>query len=292
MPLPLPVAVTMRGVIDRCALMTYRTPVESAERFVPGGLRLRTKAGFAFWNVVVCHVHRMRPWFAPEKAGLSYHHVAYRLLVEGTRDDGERMSGLYFVRSDADSSLIGLGGNAMSDFRFNPAVIDMTETDARLTVTVRSRDSVGNADVTMRDASAGTLAHGSPFESLGEARSFLKYTPLGVSPSGRATKLRLAEVFRDERAWREYPLTVERAFFAFFHNAGQKAVRLELAQRIEPIEYRWRLGKSVRLAAETGSVSEAMNADEASGEGEPSRAMKRATDASGGGEGTRSQRPA
>jgi hypothetical protein len=248
MPVPLPMSVTMRGVIDRCVLLNYRTPVSSVERFVPRGLRLRTKGGFAFWNVVVCRVHRMRHALAPAALGITYCHVAYRLLVEAELADSSVVSGLHFIRSDANNGLVGLGGNIMSDFRFHGALIDITQTDTRFTATGRSHDGVGNFDLTARDKPAVKLSAGSPFQSRTEAAEFLKYTPVGLAPNRAGSALRLSEVLRNESAWHSTPLEVDRQFFAFFHSARQKAVTLELAERVEPIDYRWRIGRSARLA--------------------------------------------
>src|SRR4051812_42714640 len=115
--------VTMVGRLDPCWLFAYRTPAQEARAFLPPALEPVTHGGFAFWNVVVCRVQRMRPWFAPAPLGVSYWHIAYRLYVRFHPAQGEPIEGLYFVRSDCDSWLMALAGNLVTDFRFHTAAV-------------------------------------------------------------------------------------------------------------------------------------------------------------------------
>lgn len=251
-----PFPVTMRGDIDRCVLVSLATPARSVQRLVPRGLRLLERAGingerFAFWNVVLCHIDSMRPSWAPPALGVSYHHVAHRLMVEA--DDGSPpgespTQGLYFVRSDADSTLVCLGGNLVSDFRFHAARVERVERGGAATAVerwrVRSRDHHGDLDAAFSDG-APTQPEGSPFASLAEARAFLKYRPFGVSPGRAGRRLRLAEVFREEAAWDERPVVVDAFRSGFLASIGQEGASIELAVRVAPIAYRWRLGRTV-----------------------------------------------
>jgi hypothetical protein len=68
---------------------------------VPAGLELITWRGAAFFNIVVCHVDRMRPRLAPRAVGVTHWFVAYRLQVRATSAAGP-IEGLYFLRSDID----------------------------------------------------------------------------------------------------------------------------------------------------------------------------------------------
>jgi hypothetical protein len=123
------IPITMTGRLSSCVLLSYRTPAAHVRHLVPPPLELVTRGPWAFWNVVACRVERMRPRGAPRWAGVCYHHVAYRLLVRapGLGPDGRDLEGLYFVRSDADHSLITRGGNVASDFQFHRAEIDLRD---------------------------------------------------------------------------------------------------------------------------------------------------------------------
>jgi hypothetical protein len=251
------IPITMNGRLSSCVLLSYRTPAAHVRQFVPPPLELVTRGPWAFWNVVACRVERMRPRGAPRWAGVSYHHVAYRLLVRapGAGPNGRDLEGLYFVRSDADHSLIAAGGNATSDFRFHRADIDLRDEtliggDLELHVIGR-RDTLG--DVALRvmpleDGGAGPLAPGSPFRSIEQAAAFLKYRPLGIAVDPLRERLHLAEVFRDERAWRERPLRVIEARWRFLEELDQTDLTLERATLVAPIDYRWRLGRRIKVA--------------------------------------------
>ena len=90
---------------------------------------------------------------------------------------------------------------------------------------------------------APALPSGSCFASLDEAQRILKYQPVGLSCDQRGIKL--AEIFRNEDDWRERPVAVVDHEYAFFRKIGQTDVALELATWVEPIDYRWRLGRRV-----------------------------------------------
>ena len=260
--------LTTAGTLSECLLLSYRAPAESVRHLVPRGLDLVTRGGFAFWNVVACTVGNMRPAWMPTCCGVSYHHVAYRLHVQARTATGDgTLRGLYFVRSDADSALIGRLGNWFTDFRFHPARVELSNRSGVLTVAVQGGGEVpdprdGEPAGDLGDAiarvsvdgnvadSAPTLAPGSPFASSAEAERVLRYAPLGMSVDLDGRYVKLAEVIRDEAAWSERPVRVLESHFRFFDALGlsRSDVELERATRVAPIEYRWRLGRRAALA--------------------------------------------
>ena len=252
------IPITMNGRLSSCVLLSYRTPAAHVRHLVPPPLELVTHGAWAFWNVVACRVERMRPRGTPRWAGISYHHVAYRLLVRapGAGGGGRDLEGVYFVRSDADHSLVATGGNVASDFRFHRADIDLRDEtliggDLELHVIGR-RDALGDAAlrvVPLADGDVESLAIGSPFRTAEQAAAFLKYRPLGIAVDPLGDRLHLAEVFRDERGWRERPLRVIEARWRFLEERGQTDLALERATLVAPIDYRWRLGRRIKVAS-------------------------------------------
>ncbi|MCC6677213.1 MAG: DUF2071 domain-containing protein [Phycisphaerales bacterium] len=256
MRIPLPRPVTMVGRITECVLVWYRTPAESVRSMAPAGFELMTvESGgrvWAFWNIVVCRVERMRPGGWPGALGVSYHHAAYRLMVSVSLEGGPAQRGLYFLRSDADNSLMAWGGNLTSDFKFNRARVELGEAEGRLRAKVRSKDRKANAELEIDPAAQPEPVPGSIFGSLDEARKVLKYEPMGLAPGPRARKVRLAEVFRDESAWDERAVQVVSARWEYLARLGQNDIVLELATRVAPIDYRWRLGRVETMEAGNG----------------------------------------
>ncbi len=230
--------LTMVGRLSECLLLSYRAKAQAVAPLVPAGLELVTLDDRAFWNIVISRIEKMRPAGVWSLLGISYYHVAYRLLVRA----GDSREGLYFVRSDADSLLISEAGNLASDFRFHPARVSQSEDSSGLTFEVsESMDGAGDARLRIDLESEPRLSRDSCFASLDEARRFLKYRPLGLSVDGRS--LKIAEVFRDEAEWRETPVSIAEAHWEFFDRLAQDEMVLELATRVSPIDYRWRLGR-------------------------------------------------
>lgn len=238
--------ITMIGRITDCVLLAYRTPAASVAHLLPGGLELVTHGQWAFWNIVACRVESMRPTFFPRWMGNSYIHVAYRLYVRANAQ-AEVLEGLYFVRSDADNLSVCLLGNRATDFRFHKAVIRLSVSDEAVSLsTSGTREGAGDAEL-RAGVGEPTLTSESCFESYAFARQFLKYRPLALSPDRRGRRIKVAEVFRDESAWRESPLVVSKARWGFFDSLAQHDAQLELATRVEPLDYRWTLGKTCAL---------------------------------------------
>lgn len=231
----------MVGRLSECYLLAYGTPPESVRDLLPRGLELDTHDGQAFWNVVVSKVDRMRPMGVPRALGNSYVHVAYRLYAKArTREEGT-LTGLCFVRSDVDHALMALVGDRMTDFRFHVADVSWREEDAGGALAVDVSGTKGGAG----DARLRLDLHAKDAPAL---PPYLKYRPLGLSANVAGTKVRLAEVLRDEERWSEEPVRVAEARWGLFEKLGQHEARLVGATRVAPLDYRWRLGRSATLA--------------------------------------------
>lgn len=134
-----------------------------------------------------------------------------------------------------------------SDFKFHLSAIKLES--APHAITASGITEAGSADFQF-DAVTGDWKKplDSAFPNLEKARTFLKYQPLGLSVNHETMRLKLAEVMRDEKDWEETCLKVNTANFAFL---GHFNCTLELATRIAPIDYQWRLGRKIRLAPES-----------------------------------------
>lgn len=241
--------LTMVGRLSECLLLAYRTPAASVRALVPAGLELLTRGEWAFWNIVVCRVDQMRPAHTPRLAGMSYWHVGYRLYVRTRTDQSGSLSGLFFVRSDADSALISRMGNLFTDFRFHAACVEAMNQGLQRRYRVHTGAGGPNdAQLEIEPQDSWKAAQDSCFHSVNEARSVLKYQPLAFSPDPSGRRVRVAEVHRDESQWREEPIQVVESQWDFLDRIQQGDARLELATRVTPIDYVWRLGRVERLA--------------------------------------------
>ena len=238
----------MVGRIDECFLLSYGINPEQAAPFVPAGLELITCRGAAFFNIVICHVDRMKMRFTPGALGVTYWHIAYRVQVRANVAGDRSIEGLYFLRSDIDRPLFGAVGNRLTDFHFHAARVQFWNDDEaawRLRVEPATGDAF--ASLAVRRAASNSLAPGSPFVSLEDRERVLKYAPFGLSVSETGQYVRVAEVIRDEALWREEPVEVEAADWSYPRSLGLRDLRLVRATRVAPIDYRWRIGRTERL---------------------------------------------
>jgi hypothetical protein len=236
--------------MDECFLLSYGIDPEQAAVLVPAGLELITCRGAAFFNIVICHVDRMRTRFTPRALGVTYWHIAYRVQVRAILADNRSIEGLYFLRSDIDRPLFGVIGNRLTDFHFHAARVRFSNDDEaawRFRVDPTAGDAL--ASLAVRRATSNSLAPGSPFASLEERERVLKYAPFGLSVSNSGQCLRVAEVIRDETLWREEPVEVEAAEWSYPRSIGLCDLRLVRSTRVAPIDYRWRIGRTERLGS-------------------------------------------
>ena len=251
------ISLSMTGRLDVCVLVTMRVRAADVRPLLPRPLELITLESrgveWAFINVVLCRVRKMRPAWAPAAFGRTYHHVAYRLMVKAQRRDKTEVRGLYFLRSDADSGIVCSMGNNFSDFRFNRSRIIMDPETAvgmkwACAVHGQAAARVRGKVVEAHEVPPSAQTRDTVFPHEEQARAFLKYTPTGVCPDASGRIMRLAEVERDEHAWIEHPILLEECRFEYFAALGIEDARVERAVAVSPIDYRWRLGRTVGLA--------------------------------------------
>ena len=244
--------MNLQGRLAECVLVTYRTPYDSVAHLVPEGLELVRRGDFAFWSIVCCRVEHMRPAGMPAipLASLSYNLVGYRLMVQAMTERAEVIDGLYFLRSDAESRVVGALGNRLTDFNFCPAEIELKHDDnhASFRVTATPHGEM-DAELAVTHMPAALLA-GSCFPTVEDARAFCRYSPRGLSveDDSRARWLKIAQVRRDGRSWCETPVAIERARWGYLETLGQaELIQPEWAVRVMPVEYRWELGRREAL---------------------------------------------
>jgi hypothetical protein len=240
--------LTLFGRMDECVLLWYAIDPERAAALLPPGLDLITAHGSAFFNIVVCHVDRMRPRFLPRPFGVTFWYVAYRLQVRATLSDGSSIEGLYFLRSEVDRRLFVACGNMLTDFRFHAARVQSeNDDDAIWSARVEATTGGATASLVVRRNADERLGTGSPFASLEERERTLKYATLGLSVSNSERYIRVTEVIRDEASWKEETVQVEVADWSYPRSLGLSDSRLVRATRIAPIDYRWRIGRTERI---------------------------------------------
>lgn len=243
----------MKGRLDPCLLLSYSVPAEQlrrqVRRQVPAGLELVERNGLAFWNVVVCQVNGLRPWFLPRPAGVTCAMLGVRLHVRARLEDGSDLDGLHFVETHI-NRFVNVA-DRFGDFRFFQSkgiLVRGTRSlgpDRPLAPLVAWDDPEWELLVEAYPLSSPAAASQARY-APSDAESLFRYRPVSMAVAAPGV-LRLTEVVRDESRWRETPAAVEP------ETPLQKLVgpdaRLERAVLVDPIDYVWRLGRRVRLAS-------------------------------------------
>lgn len=251
------VSFAMTGRVADCVQLTYRTPAESVRALLPEGLELVVRGPWAFWNVMACRVEKARPAGVPALLGLTYHHVAYRLVAQAMNDRAEVVRGLCFMRSDVDARIVSALGNRLSDLRMRPAEIAFDADDCG--VKVQGCQARGaRVDFLLDTAHApAQLARGSCFPTVEDARRFCRQQAngLGVVERDGRRLLRVTQVTRSSDAWSETPMSVRDAQLGYFDTIGQaEHVQLEWACRLGAMDYRWQVGEAVGLLQQPNAI--------------------------------------
>ncbi len=238
----------MQGRLDPCFLLSYALPESSVGGLLPHGLYPLTYRGFAFLNIVISRILRMRPAGLPSTLGLTYWHIAYRLHASAGLASGQTIAGLYFLRSDVDQCLPVIPGNVLTDFRFHKASIRSTMDKGfiRFSVT-RTPDAIADAGLVIGTTPSEEDEIVPPFRTIREREQILKYAPFGLSVDHSGRWLKVAEVQREEGDWDERQVRVQTADWEYLKRAIPADARLVRATQVMPIDYRWRIGRVERL---------------------------------------------
>lgn len=228
--------VTMVGNIEDCWLFTYQSPKEVIQNLLPPPFEVVSKEGFAFWNIVICRLSQMRPKGVP--LGINYFHVAYRTMAKFETKEGKEIEGLYFFRSDCQPKWMAPLGNIVTKFNFHPAEIGIEKDPRQVRFEVRAHEG-GNANGILHRGRTPVLPMNAPFQTLEEAKEFLKYKPVGFFSLDEGTKVNAVFIERNEKDWEYEPILAEGIEFEFL-----KPYRNEflMAFEVKPIRYQWNRG--------------------------------------------------
>ena len=175
--------IAMDTVFRRCLLVNYAMAPSTLAAALPRGVQPDVYAGQAWLSVVVGDMWRMRPTGIPAALGVSYRQVVYRPAVRcGTS------SGVHFLRSDANSRIMNVGGNLLSFFRFHYAPIQWDHDGSGHRIRVTSRDGTADVDLALTEPPAAELPAGSAFPDVETAvqhlvQRFAAYHPRADRPT-------------------------------------------------------------------------------------------------------------
>lgn len=225
----------VRTVFRHCALANFRIEPDALARVLPEPLEPALAHGRAWLSVVIAEMEKLRPVGVPRALGFTYNQIVYRAVVDC---DGRR--GVHFLRSDADSRIMCLGGNLMSFFRFNHGKVDIRPTPSRLRVDANSRAPrpvVVSAEFDLA-ATSGDLPASSVFGSMDESKRFLVELFDAFAPRSGGNAVDLVSIERNDWAVRVVPNT---GIYSFMGPDGPfgSAAELDSVFVVDDLHYRW-----------------------------------------------------
>jgi hypothetical protein len=206
----------VEGIIERRLLINYRVAPDALKGVLPDPFRPKLVDGFAIAGICLIRLAKLRPRGFPAGVGLRSENAAHRIAVEWDAD-GVTREGVYIPRRDSDSCVNALVGGRVFPGRHHHATFDVSESDGRFAVALRSEDDSTRVNVVGRTASS--LPADSVFATLADASRFFEGGAVGYSATSDADthdglELRIAH-------WRVEPLAVETVESSFFDDADR-----------------------------------------------------------------------
>lgn len=232
----------MRTVFRHCVLANFAVDVDVLARALPAPIEPAVAHDRAWLSVVIAQMERMRPAFAPECAGVTYNQIVYRAVVECR---GRR--GVHFLRSDANSRVMSVLGNALSFFRFHHGMVEIVGTPGTLAVAAASRDEdpvLVWADFDLA-ARSTTLPSASRFADMASAKAFLvelfdAYHPLPRRTLSPPDRVGMVSIERND--WKVHAVPTTGTYSLMDDSAlfPPGSAALDSIFVVEDLHYRWR----------------------------------------------------
>ncbi len=228
-------------------VLTYALAPEVLRPLLPPGLRLDTYgrpdgSEIGFLAIALVATRGLRPRFLPAFLGKDFFLSGYRIFARYDSRSGRTLRGLRILRSDTDSRLMVVAGNALTHYRYRKCTARVVEEAGRLDVTITTHAGEADLDVSAEIAGPPTLPPGSPFADFVEARKFAGPLPFTFDYEAETHSVVLIEGVR--QAWDPRPVKVDVRTCTFFGHPPFVGLCPVLANAfyIRDIPYLWRPG--------------------------------------------------
>jgi hypothetical protein len=244
---PIPVCAFFRHSL----VLTYAFPAGMLEGMLPPGLTVDRWEDWGFVAIALVQTEGLRPAFLPRAVGKRFFLSGYRIFARYTTTAGQRLRGLRILRSDTDSRLMALAGNALTHYNYRKAGVAVQASDSRLGISIRTAGGEADLDVAadLVTVPAGPPA-GSPFPDLGIARRFAGPLPFTFDYERETHSVILIEGVRSE--WNPRPVSVSVERCTFFEQPPFRGTVPILANAfyLANVPYRWKRGRRELLPRE------------------------------------------
>jgi len=235
--------IPIQAHFDYSLVLTYALPEAVLRPLLPPGLVLDTYEGFGFVAIALVQTRALRPVGLPAWMGRDFFLSGYRIFCRFQRASGQKLRGLKILRSDTDSRLMTLTGNALTHYHYRHCQVDAQRHDQNLSIRIHTPQA--EADLSLRADLASEPARppeGSPFPDWATARKFSGPLPFTFDYEAQTHSIVLIEGVRQH--WTPHPLCVQVETPTFFKHPPFDKTSPVLANAfyIANIPYRWRRG--------------------------------------------------
>jgi len=220
----------VEAYFERSTVLSFAIAKEEIEHLIPSCLTLDTfQDKWAFIAVAMVQTKDLRPKGMPKAFGRDFFLIGYRIFVRYKDERGKNLRGLYIIKSETDSKLMEIAGNAFTHYNYSTTDINMTENEAtRQISSEQSRFSVSYND----DEGADLPVH-SPFTTWKEARRFAGPLPFTFTVNEDEKTVLIIQGVRQN--WKPRPVSVLNHNFEFLNKLNLKSIELANAFVIEEI---------------------------------------------------------
>ena len=224
---------------EHSLVLTFAVPASQVSGRLPPCLVPDTfNDRWAFIAVALVQARDLRPAGFPALLGSDFFLIGYRIFVRYTNTMGQRLRGLFILKSETNRRKMEWLGNLFTSYNYTTTDIRETRQDHRWLI-----ESVASGLEVETSSAPGpvSLPAGSPFADWTEARRFAGPLPFTFSWKPATRQVLIIEGVRQH--WKPEPVEVIRHRFAFLESLGCPGLILANAFSLQDIPYRWKKGR-------------------------------------------------
>jgi Uncharacterized conserved protein (COG2071) len=226
----------MESVVERRLLINYRVDPEVAAAMLPAPLAPQIVNGWAVAGICMIRLGSLRPHGLPAWTGLTNENAAHRFAVRWP-DGNEVRTGVYVPTRHTSSRVNAIAGDRLFPGRQVRARFDVAESAGSVAVAFATSDGGCRVDaaVDLTDQLESPL-----FPSATHASEFIRSSPTGFSPGGRAATLEGVQLRTD--VWTVEPARIRHVHSSVFDDRAafpDGSIQLDSALVMRNIPAQW-----------------------------------------------------
>lgn len=231
-------AFAVEAFFESSLVITYATSKEQIGHLIPECLELDTfDDRWAFIAVAMVQTKSLRPKGFPKIFGNDFFLIGYRVFVRFAEKKGNRLRGLYILKSETDKRRMEFFGNMFTHYDYtttdinqvnNGATSEISSNHSRFKISFDERENI-------------SLPSDSPFTDWKEARRFAGPLPFTFTYDAIEETVLIIEGVRQH--WNPKPVKILEHGFSFIDELNLSDVRLANAFIIRNVPYYWKKGR-------------------------------------------------